>query len=200
MKKKVMLFTAAALLSAALVTPGFAQNNGQVKAQEAKMKAEERVAEIKKKVAERKAEVNAEKCEAREARIQAKLPKLAKNATTLKTVIDRMYTRVQGFYAKGQLTVANYAELKTAVDTAKADAEEAIEAIDSFEFTFDCDTAGVGTQLDSYRTVVGEAKTALKEYRTKLVDLISAMKSAKASSNDSDDSTEDTNDDNGGTN
>lgn len=189
--KKFYTFGAGIVLAFALVTPGFAQNGQAVRAQVAKQNAQERVAEIRQKALEKKTQVREGICERRQDKLDSAIERLHTRSARLKTVIDTMYSRVQGFYESGQLTVENYDELKTAVDTASADADAAVSAVETFTITIDCQNIKLGEQLDSFRTAIDDTRTALKNYRKALVDLISAMNNsikAEADSENDDDS------------
>jgi hypothetical protein len=187
MKKKLLLV--AAIFSVLIVAPVSAQQveqpqsareEAQKRAAERQQSREDRVAEIKKEAEARKIEFQKERCEAREQRLRELLPKLANGGERVKSAIDKSYTRVQTFYETGKLTVTNYQQLVDAIELAKANAESALQTVESYQFVVDCDKEGVGTQLDSYRTAVQEAREALKTYRKAVVDLISALRAEAA--------------------
>ncbi|MBA2279047.1 hypothetical protein H0V99_01215 [Candidatus Saccharibacteria bacterium] len=164
-------------------TPAEKREQAEVKALEARESKEERIAEIKQQVESRKLAIKQNVCEKRAAKLQAAIPKLSKGATSVKIAIDKMYERVQGFYESGQLTVDNYQELVDAIELSKANAETALETVENYEFVVDCESETVGQSLDAFRAAVNEAKTALKQYRKDLVELISSLKSESASQN-----------------
>lgn len=144
----------------------------------------DRMRAIKAQIEARKTEVKKQVCEQRQQRLQQRIPRLATSANVLKNNFDKIYTRVQGFYEKGQLTVSNYDALKAAVDAAQADAAVSVEALNDYKFTLDCDNPDAGQKLDGFRQMAKLAKEDLKEYRRALVDLISAMRSASAEQKD----------------
>jgi hypothetical protein len=168
------------------------RERAKARAEEARTSAEERKAEILQRTEERKAEVKADVCERRQLVLERIMPRLSQGATSVKSSIDTIYTRVAGFYESGQLTVENYDELVSEIEVAKANAEAAITAIDGQSFTLDCENPSAGQQLDGFRMAVREAKDSLKEYRKTVVELISSMRSAASTQNDSD--TEETSD------
>lgn len=147
---------------------------------EAREKAKERREGIKEKFKERRAKLKQEICERREARLQKLLPKLTNSAGRLQSNTDRMFERVKGFYEKGQLSVSNYDELVANVETAKATSAAAVENIKEFEFDLSCEDREAGNRLAGFREAVREARTSIKAYRTTLVKLISALRSAIA--------------------
>lgn len=156
------------------------REQAQARATEARAKAQERVVQIKQEVEDRKTTIQQEVCERRQEKLAAVMPRLATGATSTKNALDTMYARVQGFYADGQLTVANYDELNANVAAAKADAETVLAAVETYEFELDCENPNVGEQLDGFRSSVTEARESLKAYRTQLVALISAMRAEAA--------------------
>lgn len=162
------------------------RERAKARAEEARKSAEERKVEIMQRIDERQAQVRTDVCERRQDVLEKIMPRLSQGATSVKTSIDTVYSRVVSFYESGQLTVDNYDELVGAIEIAKADAETAITAIDNQSFTLDCENPGVGQQLDGFRMAVREAKESLKEYKRSLVDLISTLRAA-ASDQDSTD-------------
>lgn len=163
----------------------------RVRSDAARQKAQDRVDQIKQEVEERKATIQQDVCQRRQERLASVMPRLTTGASSNKKVLDLMYERVQGFYADGQLTVANYDELDGNVAAAKADAETVLAAIESYEFELDCENPNVGEQLDGFRSSITAARESLKAYRTQLVALISAMR-AEAAENSAANETENT--------
>lgn len=179
--------------------PALAQTNqggrlgNQTKVETTRLSTPERVQKIRLEAETRRTQVRKDICERRQTQIQAIMPKLATSVTTLLAVMNRIYDRIQNFYASSKLTVSNYNELKAKVDEAKANAEDAAAAVTDFSFVLDCNNPSVGQQLDGYRSVIKEAKAALKEYRAALVNLIRALRAAAAEDNTSGQSQTDSN-------
>lgn len=167
-----------------------ARANAQNRAGLARLGVQERISQIKQRVEERRAQIRQEVCERRQERLNTVIPNLARGATAVKGTLDKVYERVQGFYDSGQLTVENYDELKSNVDTAKTEAEAALEALTDYEFELDCDNPNAAQQLDGFREAVGQARDALKNYRDQLVVLISSMRAAVAEANSNNSETE----------
>lgn len=192
MRKRALLVSVLALSlgivapAAAVANPERADEMRQTAAQRAaerRQSKEQRLAEIKAEVDARKLELSEARCEAREAKLKELVPKLAKSANRLKMVMDKKYEQVQEFYASGRLTVENYEELVAAIELAKANAEQSLEALASYQIEVDCTQNGLGGQLDAYRTAVKETRDELKEYRKALVALISSLRAEAAEAN-----------------
>lgn len=149
-----------------------------------KQEAQTRVEQIKQEVEERRAEIKQQVCERQQEVLQSAIPRLASGATNVKSSFDTIYERVQGFYADGQLTVENYAELTASVDAAQANAAAAVGAVETYNFELDCDNPNVGAQLDSFRQAVTEARATLVAYRDQMVALVSAMRAEAAEQQD----------------
>jgi archaellum component FlaC len=154
------------------------------KAAEARISPEERKSVIMAEVEERKISVQNDVCERRKEVLSNVMPRLSQGATSVKKSMDTVYERVVGFYESGQLTVANYDELVSAVEVAKANSEASIQAVNEFEFELDCENSSVGEQLDGFRSAVSAAREELKVYKSTLVELISSMRAEAASSTD----------------
>jgi chromosome segregation ATPase len=150
------------------------------KAEEAKKNREAKLAELKAQAETRKAEVKADVCEKRQDKLQALLPKLSKGATTVKGRIDNKYEKVQAFYESKNLNLSNYDELVGAIETAKANSEASIAAVNDYSIEVDCTSDTLGSELDGYRSAVGAVKEDLKAYRDALVNLITALRGASS--------------------
>lgn len=149
----------------------------------AKAKAKQQAEELKAEAKARRVELKKEVCERRQAKLSTIPSRITKNSTVLQDVLDRKYSKVQEFYINKNLSIANYAELKQNVDTAQAEAQTAVNTLGEFNLTINCDTPGIGQQLDGLRTATTDAKTKLKAYRKSLVDLITAISAALETTN-----------------
>jgi hypothetical protein len=150
------------------------------RSEKARNDAQEKVNERKQEATERRLNVKQDVCERKQAQLEAVVPRLSNSSVRVKDAIDKVYERVQGFYESGQLTVENYDELDAVVAERKAASEVSIAALDSATVEYDCENPSFGQQLDGYRLLVRDSRDNLKEYRSALVDLISAMRSADA--------------------
>lgn len=160
--------------------------------QEVKKEAREKAKEIRAQARAERSELKPDKCERNQAKIERAIPRISRNAENLVGVFDKIYDRVQGFYESGQLTVSNYDELADAVDEAQLAATTDVAALQELEFTLDCDDPETGVELVSLKDIATGTKDSIKSYRSALVDLISAMRSAAAeASEDSETTTDD---------
>ncbi len=133
-------------------------------------------------------------CQAHKAQLIEQIPALSKSVTTIKQTLDSKYSQITAIYNSGKLTVSNYTTLNAQVLVAQQAAAAAVAAIDPGTITIDCNNNNLGMQLDSFRSTLDVARTALDNYRTTLVDLVSAMNaSANAASNSSSTTTGGTN-------
>lgn len=148
--------------------------------EEKRAEAEARMSEAREAAAERRKEIKAEVCERRQEQLEKVLPRLSKGAETVLERLDTVFERVEGFYAKGQLTVADYDAKVEAIVAAQATATTLVEGLNDDIPTIDCASVELGVKLDTYRSATHEAREALKAYRATLVDLISSLKAAAA--------------------
>ena len=184
MKLTATISMAVLMLPLALSTPLSAQApdhaGGPERGAEARETAQERRERAQAEASERQAQVRQDVCERQQDRLEEVLPRMATSAVRLLDVMDDMYERVEGFYASGQLTVANHEELTGEVDEAQVNAQSAVEALEGYVVELDCDQPGLGTQLDGHRQLVGEARDDLRDYRDALVGLIQALRAEAA--------------------
>lgn len=156
----------------------------------AKEAAKAKSLQAKAEAEQRKLTITQDRCDAMKDRLVTTVPKLSQGVNTVKATLDKNYTRIEAVHAKGTLNTPDYDSLVATVEEAKAKAETSISLIDPSSVTVDCASRGLGTQLDSYRSTLKEARTSLKEYRIGLVNLVSAMnasanKTSQESTNES---------------
>lgn len=189
MKRTVGSSVVSLCLVLMVAMPTFAQapergaGTSQERGAGARINAQERVERIREDVAQRRATVMAQVCERRQERLQERIPQLTRSSAALKDAMDAIYERVQGFYESGQLSVSNYDELNESVASAQTEAAAAVVTAQEFAFELDCENPNVGEQMDGFRQAVIEAREELKEYRSELVELISALRAEAAEEN-----------------
>lgn len=146
--------------------------------QQARDDAKAQVEQAREAAKERKIAVKQDRCETRKTKLTELIPRLSNSVTTIQGVLDAKYAKVQAIVASGKLTVDNYDELNANIAAKQAGAQTAIASANLSTVTIDCNDNSLGIQLDTFRTSLNEAKAALKEYRTALVKLISALNAA----------------------
>ena len=144
-----------------------AKEAAKVKAEQAKEAAKARQLALKQ-----------DRCEAHKTKLTERLPQLSQNVTTIKKVLDEKYAKVTAIYKSGKLSTANYDELDAVIKEKQEVAATAISELDPVATTIDCNDNGLGVVLDSFRASLCEVKTALKDYRIALVDMVSALNAA----------------------
>jgi hypothetical protein len=191
MKKKSSIFTLSILL-ALLASPVLVSAQEAVPSVEIKQERVEKTTElrenaklkrevIKQNIEARKLSIKKDVCNNRKDRLKALQPKINTRAIRIKSNIDRKYERIIDFYESGRLTTPDYETLIDAIEIAKVSAETSIETLQSYQFEVDCESQKVANQLASYREAAAETKTSLKDYRAKLVALISSLNASAAS-------------------
>ena len=189
------------VLSVGLFLPSVvnAQQEDKQRSRPAKVteRIDERKAEAMIKVEEKResatvksTEARTAACEKRQTKIVSAMSRISTQASKHVETFDKIYKRVQGFYAKGQLTVANYDELNTAVTEAQANATLEASVLSELNVEIDCENPDVAGTVAAYRDNTTTAKEALKTYRSTLVELISSLKAEAANKNSN--TTEDT--------
>jgi DNA repair exonuclease SbcCD ATPase subunit len=159
-----------------------ANKRAKERAEQLKKTAEARREEIKENVEAKKVEIKKDICENRESRLQSLQPRLNNRATEIKTRLDQRYERVVEFYNSKNVTADNYEALIQAIEVAKANTASAISTMEDYKFNVDCSSEIVADQLATYREATSAAKASLKEYRSKIVDLITSIKANTTSS------------------
>lgn len=162
----------------------------QLKAEAEKRMAEAkaRAAEIRAKAEENKAkrELAAQKLDAAKQRICEKRQTVITNVMTRMNnrgqkhldLISAVSTKVQEFKNSKNLTVENYDTLLAAVESSKATAQAAVDAVKNTQVEFKCDGTDPKGTASSFKEAVKAQNDALKAYRDAVKDLIKAVRQA----------------------
>lgn len=131
-----------------------------------------------------KTEAEREKaCTARKAGLTKRMSDAVSAAIRHKTVIDAAYSRVKDFHDSKNLSVADYASLTAAVDTAQAQAVTSVNALSALNVNVDCSSQTVASSVGAFQTAVKSTRDSLKAYRAALVKLIDSLKGASSGTN-----------------
>jgi hypothetical protein len=141
-------------------------------------KLAERRAGHEAKTAERRQQI----CENRKTGINKKITAFSKAADTKLTQFNNVYTRVKEFKTDKQLEVSNYAELVAAADAQQTTATEAVAALKELSADFDCTKTDPAQTLAAIKASTTDAKTALKDYRTSIKNIVVALAQVNKSS------------------
>lgn len=186
--------TVAVLMMLAVALPGVVNAQEETQRRGQPVEVAERVAERKeaamtmveekRETAQTKSqEARTAACERRADKLTSVMSRISAQATKHVGTFDSIYERVQGFYDKGQLTVANYDELNAAVTEAQATAQVEAGALSELNVEIDCEDPDVAGTVAAFRDSTTAAKDALRTYRASIVDLISSLRASAAEEN-----------------
>lgn len=150
---------------------------------ERKAAAKTMVAEKRETAQEKSQEARQAACERRQEKLTSAMANLSAAAGRHAAAFDSIFTRVQGFYDSGQLVVSNYDELVGAATEAQSAAQVEIGALGNLNVEIDCEDPDVAATVAAFRDSAAAARTALKTYRSALVDLISSLRAQAAEDN-----------------
>lgn len=152
-------------------------------------KATELLSEKRKNATEHTADQKKKSCEARSANIKKRADNYATAAQRHLNVFNKIFTRVQDFQTKKQLTVANYDALVATATAKQTAAQAAVDALKSADVTIDCTQADPATAVATLKEATANARTALHEYRLAIKDVVVALKGASTDQTDDTDKT-----------
>lgn len=147
-----------------------------LKAQAAQLLQKDRQNKKAKSVADRQ-----KACQAHLTELQTREANYAKAGQTHYNTFTDIYNKVLAYQAQKNLTVSNYATLKTNVDTAQATAQAAVTTLGSTNVQVDCTAQDPAASLAVLKTAVSTARQDLQAYRTAIKNLIVAMLKAQGS-------------------
>lgn len=182
----VLLFAVAILVASSVLVQAQSTRKAEVqeKIQQKRQEVLERQEARRELQGEKREEQRVAACERNRAKLVRSMERLTGQAERHLSVISAFQTKVEDFYASGQLTVENYEELHDAVVEAQGVASSNVEALETVEVDIDCNDSEIATVVGLYRVIANDTKNALKEYRRSLVDLISAMRAEAAETSD----------------
>jgi hypothetical protein len=118
-------------------------------------------------------------CNTRKANITAIMNRGATRAENHIKVFDAIAQRTKTFYEKKGKVLANYDELVTAVDAARAKAVADIATLKTLD-ELDCSGEDPKGNVEDYKTALKTVKEDLKAYRTAVKNLIVGVKSVQS--------------------
>jgi hypothetical protein len=137
------------------------------------------------KGASHKTEADRQKsCAARKNSLTKRMANSVAQAKKHKAVFDKIFVRVKDFHDTKKLNVPNYDALVAVADTASANAQSSIDALQSLDVSVDCTSQTVATSVSAFQQSVKNTRDSLKAYRAAIVDLIKAVKGASTSAGD----------------
>lgn len=138
---------------------------------------EERRQQVQNRLTEAKLKV----CQAKENTIKKRTQQLTKLATTMQEKFEAIAGRVEEYYTSKVVpsgkTVANYDSLVADIQTKKGAVQTALTQAQSNAESFACSGDDPKGQLLQFREDMRAVKSALKDYRTSIKNLIVAVRS-----------------------
>lgn len=120
-------------------------------------------------------------CQAKEKAIKKRTQQLIKLATTMQEKFDAIAGRVEEYYTSKVVpsgkTVANYGSLVADIQTKKGAVQTALTTAQTNAGNFACDGNDPKGQLAQFKDDMRAVKSALKDYRTSIKNLIVAVRS-----------------------
>jgi len=134
----------------------------------------------KEKVAEVKAKAQAKKCETRQKVVNKITARIADRAQKQLTLFSNIADKVEAFYTKSGKTLTNYNDLVTAVNTAKANAQQTVDTIKTTTIALKCDGTDPNGAGASFKDELKNEIHALKDLRTAVKNLTVGVKSVQS--------------------
>lgn len=120
-------------------------------------------------------------CQAKENSINKRLTSLDNLVVNMESKFDSIANRVEDYYTSKVVpsgkTVSNYDSLVTEIQTKKIAVQTALTKTQTDTSTFTCTSDDPKALLTQYRKDMQDVKSALKEYRTSIKNLIVAVHS-----------------------
>lgn len=126
-------------------------------------------------------------CQARENVIKTRMTRLTNLAVNMETKFDSIAARVENYYTSkvvpGGKTITNYDALVANIQTQKTAVQTALTKAQDDVNSFNCTSGNPKGQLTQFREDMQAVKSALKDYRTSIKNLIVAVHSVTGDQN-----------------
>ena len=123
---------------------------------------------------------NSNSSQARESGVKTRMAQLTKLSVNMETTFDRIAEKTKTYYIETILpsgeSVANYDTLVAEIAAKKAIVRTELANADTNVGSFSCTLGEPKTLMNQYQVNMRAVKTALKNYRTSIVDLIVAVR------------------------
>jgi len=134
-------------------------------------------------IATRANELRTQSCESRQEVIKNRMANLLRMSTNMVEVFDNIKQRVQEYYQNKVLTngktLPSYENLVQMTQTKKDSVQTALDTAASDSEQFSCASDDPKEALTTFRKDMQSVKTALKDYRTSIKNLIVAIRTVK---------------------
>jgi|GEM_PF-3766010 hypothetical protein len=117
-------------------------------------------------------------CQNREQSMNTKITALNSAAKSQLGNLDSAFMKLKAYQSTNNVTVANFADLVNAANTQQQNATNEVAALGSAGVSVDCTSENVAVQLGTIKQSVVAARTALKDYRTALHNILVALAGA----------------------
>lgn len=131
-------------------------------------------------------------CQKREQNINKILQRIATRSEKQLDVFTKISERTQAFYETKGRTLDNYDQLVETVNTEKAEAEAAVQAVKDRSTEFACDGTDPKGVASLFKEDLKSQIAALKEYKQAVKDLIVGVKSVQGATSSGDNAAEET--------
>jgi hypothetical protein len=146
----------------------------------------QKLALLRTQKAAKTAEQRQKSCEQRKTSINNRITAYDNAANTKLTQFNTIFERVKKFKTDKALQVSNYDALVATATAKQQAATDAVAALKALSADFDCASTDPGATVASIKSSTVDARTALKEYRKSIKDIVVALAQVnKTSSSDS---------------
>lgn len=151
---------------------------------EALQKQSEAVREQEKQAAEKKKEEFQKACETRRENFKTRMESVTESVKTRTKSMNAIVDRIKAFVKNNNLTVPNYAALLAAVQTQSQLAQSISTTVEKEGDGVDCsDSTAAKNSVAAFKDAVGQDVSALQAFKTAVVNLITAVRTAAQGAN-----------------
>jgi hypothetical protein len=115
------------------------------------------------------------RCQSLQTMLNKQISKFSQNAQTHLTTFNTVFTKVQAYATKNNVSTTTYTSLLATATADQSNATQAVDALKSVSVTFDCTQQDPASSLSTIKAAVDSARTSLQAYHKDLGAIISNL-------------------------
>jgi hypothetical protein len=115
------------------------------------------------------------RCQSLQAMLNKQITKFGQNAQNHLTTFNSVFTKVQAYATKNNISTTEYTSLVAAATTQQASAAQAVSALQSVSVTFNCTQQDPASSLSTIKAAVDSTRSALQAYQKSIAAIISNL-------------------------
>lgn len=165
--------------------PGMSPDQTQVKVDDLQQQGSTYLSQLRKKNESAnhnaKPQTTAERqkrCQSLQSNLNKQISNFSQNAQTHLATFNAVFTKVQAYATKKNISTTEYTSLLAAATTQQANATQAVDALKTVSVTFNCTQQDPASSLSTIKAAVDGARSAMQAYQKSIAAVISNLEAS----------------------